>query len=75
VIFYRYLQRSRLKRWLARALCHRQAALSPIVSRYRVLRKLNVYNDRALANRKRSLKMFPNRLAQLPKRKFVKRDI
>jgi len=75
VIFYRYLQRSRLNRWLARALRHRQAALSPIVSRYRVLRKLDAYNDRALVNRKRSLKTFPERLTQLPKRKFVKRDV
>jgi hypothetical protein len=76
LVFYRYLQRSRLERWLAQSIRLRKGQLAPWPSRYRILRKLDIYNYRAVANRKRLMKkLFPAPILPYPKRKRVPHPI
>lgn len=59
-VYYRYNQRSRLKRWLVGYLNRRQGLLAPPKVRYFTLQKNNVENYKSVLGRQRQLKrVFP----------------
>jgi len=72
VVFYRYLQRSRLNRWLVQRLRRREGALAPWPARYRILYKLDVASLKSTFNRKVNLRQaFPLTIPPRLKRERV----
>ena len=72
IVYYRYLQRSRLNQWLVKTTRRREGALSEWKTRYRVFYKLDVTGVKSKLNRKLGLRAaFPALVKPHPKRQWV----
>ncbi len=72
IVYYRYLQRSRLNQWLVKTTRRREGALSEWKTRYRIFYKLDVTGVKSKLSRKLGLRSaFPALVKPKPKRPFV----
>jgi hypothetical protein len=69
VVYYRYLQRSRINKWLVRRLRRREGALAPWPVRYRMFYQLDVSSTKSVFNSRAGIKKaFPLAVQQSAKR-------